>query len=113
MLFWYIAETLPPKLEEELNRQMASSATENNPTPYQIPPSFPTDLTFSERMNQDSDDYEPLHHPNTGVDSEEAQYRSYLLPIEEATAKLKGTIQEDVVKRAWQAICLRQQMEMV
>lgn len=56
--------------------------------------------------------YEPIHHEGTGVDEEEAEYKSYLVPVEEAVAKL-GTngVMADVVMRGWKAIQERYQME--
>lgn len=111
MLFWYIAETVPPELEKELNAKMAAEATVASPTPYQYPPKYPATLTLKERLEMELGGYEPVHHPNTAVNSEEALYKSYLLPVEEAVQKLRGTIQEDVVRSGWQAIVLRHQIE--
>ena len=111
LLFWYIAETVPPQLEEQLNAAMAGQATAVNPTPYQYPPQYPAELTLAERLKLEPELHEPVHHENTAVDSEEALYESYLLPIKEAIEKLKGTVQEDVVRSGWDAICLRHNME--
>lgn len=111
MLFWYIAETVPPEVEKELNAKMEAEATAASPTPYQYPLKYPATLTLEERLEMEGGGYEPVHHPNTAVDSEEALYESYLLPVEEAVQKLKGTIQEDVVRSGWQAIARRHQIE--
>lgn len=111
MLFWYIAETVPPEMEKDLKAKMEAEATAASRTPYQYPPKYPASLTLDERLEMEVGGYEPVHHPNTAVDSEEALYESYLLPVEEAIQKLKGTIQEDVVRSGWQAIVRRHQIE--
>ena len=102
MLFWYAAETVPSGVE----RQYSSNARL-----YQPPPAFPESTTIKQRIGEDEVEkdgkqtiYEPLWHEGTGVDEEEAQYKSYLLPIEEARQKLKGSVMEDVIKRAWEAV---------
>ena len=111
ILFWYIAETVPPQVEEALNAAMAEKATAENPTPYQTPPEFPPDMTLAERVMLEEGGYTPLHHENTAVDSDEALYESYLLSVEEAMGKLKGTVMEDVVQSGWEAICARYRVE--
>ena len=111
MLFWYISETVPPEMEKELEAKMEVEATAASGTPYQYPPKYPTTLTLRERLEMEPEGYEPVHHLNTAVDSEEALYESYLLPVEEAVQKLKGTLQEDVVHSGWQAIVRRHQIE--
>ena len=111
MLFWYIAETVPSHVETELNARTTEFATVENPTPYQIPSKYAPDMTLTERMKLDVDGYMPLHHPNTGVNSEEALYESHLLPVDEAIEKLKGTVMADVIRSGWEAICLRDRME--
>ena len=90
---------------------MRAEATDDNPTPYQYPPRYPRSLTLKQRLELEAAGYEPQHHKNTAVDSEEALYRSYLLPVKDAIPKLTGTIQEDVVRSGWEAICLRYEME--
>ena len=55
--------------------------------------------------------YKPVRHENTGVNEDEALYESYLIPIEEAIQKLGKSISADVVRRGWEAIELRRQME--
>jgi hypothetical protein len=55
--------------------------------------------------------YEPVCHEGTGVDKEEALYRSSLVPINEALRKLRGTVMTDVVRVAWEAVQVRMQME--
>ncbi|KAI4247316.1 MAG: hypothetical protein LQ352_006184 [Teloschistes flavicans] len=105
MLFWYIAETLPPETEASLSQQ---SKDENGV--YQKPPQFPAGMTLVERMSLD-EGHDPVRHENTGVDEEEALYESHLLPVEDAREKLRGTVMADVVRRGWEAICNRQEME--
>ena len=111
VLFWYVAETVPQHVEEDLNTAEKTMATSDNPTPYQNPPKYPQGLTLEERIQSEPEDFVPLHHHNTGVDSDEALYESYLLPIKEAAEKLRGTVMEDVVVSGWEAICHRHQME--
>lgn len=55
--------------------------------------------------------YEPPKHEGTGVDEEEALYESCLLSIEEARRKLRGSVMEDVVRRGWDAVKLRLEIE--
>ena len=111
VLFWYVAETVPRQVEESLNAAEKNMATSDNATPYQNPPKYPQGTTLADRVQLDSENFVPLHHPNTGVDAEEALYESYLLPIKEAAEKLRGTVMEDVVISGWEAICLRHAME--
>jgi hypothetical protein len=111
ILFWYVAETVPPEVEEQLNASTAATATPSCPTPYQYPPRYPADLTLAERVRLEPVGYEPFHHPNTGVDAEEALYEAYLLPIDEALHRLRGHVQEDVVRQGWEAILRRHAME--
>ncbi|MCJ1248543.1 hypothetical protein MMC30_005761 [Trapelia coarctata] len=111
LLFWFIAETVPPKIEEELNEAMASKATESNPTPYQYPPKYPADLTLPARIELEGDGYEPVHHKHTAVNAEEALYESHLTPVEDALVKLRGSVMEEVVRVGWNAICARHEME--
>lgn len=81
------------------------------PKTYQSPPKFPTDITLAERIAMEPEGYQPVRHANTAVDADEALYESYLLPVDEAVQKLKGTISADVIRRGWAAICLRREME--
>ncbi|KAL8758896.1 MAG: hypothetical protein Q9184_003791 [Pyrenodesmia sp. 2 TL-2023] len=106
ILFWYIAETLPPDAEDESSQQSS-----NQDGAYRIPPPFPRDITLKDRMALEQEGYEPVRHPNTGVDEEEALYESYLLPVEEAIHKLRRTLMADVVLRGWEGICARKEME--
>ncbi|MCJ1387714.1 hypothetical protein MMC18_000557 [Xylographa bjoerkii] len=112
ILFWYIAETVPPEVEASLNKSMEESATAGNPTPYQYPPKYPEDLTLESRVKLEEGGYEPVHHENTAVDAEEALYESYLLPVEEAIYRLRRTpLQHEVVRCGWNAICARYEFE--
>lgn len=113
ILFWYIAETVPEAIEVAL-----SAKGKEQDMAYQYPPKYEASMTIAERIKMDGDGYEPVRHENTGVDSEEALYESYLLPVKEAMKKLgasstgdQGTISADVVRRGWEAIQLRRQME--
>jgi hypothetical protein len=104
MLHWYIAETLPPSLEAELDTRAGEA--------YKPPPPFPKDLTLRERIKMEPEGYEPLHHKNTGVDEEEQAYLSFLVPVEEAVKKLgRRSVMADVVLRGWKGIQERLSME--
>ncbi|MCJ1398157.1 hypothetical protein MMC11_001354 [Xylographa trunciseda] len=112
VLFWYIAETVPPEVEASLNERMEEGATVENPTPYQYPPKYPEGLTLEERLAMEKGGYEPVHHKNTAVDSEEALYESYLLPVEEAIYRLRRMpLQDEIVRSGWNAICARYEHE--
>lgn len=113
ILFWFAAETLPPQIEQSY------STAEASPSPYRPPPAFPVDATLKQRIAEDmmleevrkEKLYEPIKHEGTGVDDEERLYHSFLLPIAEAKRKLKGSVMEDVVRRGWEGIQLRMEME--
>ena len=119
LLSWFVAETLPDEAEEWANNTMWERATEGNPTPYVSPPSFPAGMTLLQRIAQDravaaneNDLNEvPLRHDGTGVDSDEAQYESYLLKIDEALEVLRGTSMEYVVRFGWECIGNRHRRE--
>ena len=106
VLFWYIAETIPPGAETSIPPRAEGEAS-----PYQPPPPFPTDLSLAQRVQLEPEGYEPIRYEDTGVNSEEAQYTSYLLPISEAMKKLKGSIMADVVRKGWQGIEKRREIE--
>ncbi|TKA66746.1 hypothetical protein B0A55_10241 [Friedmanniomyces simplex] len=107
MLFWYAAETVPRDVEDESARV------------YRAPDPFPAGMTIRQRIAMDKmtgDDgkqsvYEPVRHEGTGVEEEELMYKSYLLPIAEARRKLKGSVMEDVIWRAWEGVRLRMELE--
>jgi hypothetical protein len=104
VLFWYIAETLPPDLEKELETEQGAA--------YKPPPPFPRDLSLRDRIAQEAEGYEPVHHEGTGVDEEEQTYESYLVPVEEAVEKLgRRTVLADVVLKGWKGIQDRLAME--
>ncbi|KAL8949516.1 MAG: hypothetical protein Q9222_004373 [Ikaeria aurantiellina] len=106
ILFWYIAETLPPDVEAALSQE-----PDEERVAYQKPPPFPSNMALAERIEVENGKYEPVRHENTGVNEDEALYESYLLPVQEAQEKLKGTIMADVVRRGWETICTRRDME--
>lgn len=119
-LHWYAAETVPPEVEQSYTAAQSGTEAGTAGRIYRPPPSFPANLTIDERIRQDSlppgesggsKDYEPVWHEGTGVDEEEAFYRSSLVPIEEALQKLRGSVMADVVRRAWEAVQLRIEME--
>lgn len=97
ILYWYIAETLPPSLEVELETKADEA--------YKPPPPYPKDLKLQDRVNMEPEGYEPLHHEGTGVDAEEQTYKSHLLPVTEAIEKLgKKSVMADVVLKGWKGI---------
>lgn len=106
MLFWYAAETLPPCIETSLN----ASASEA----FALPPPFPANMTVAQRVaedqNEDGEVEEPERHEGTGVDEDEAFYVGVLMGVEEAIEVLGGS-SGDVVRRAWEGVCLRRKME--
>lgn len=104
VLYWYIAETLPPDLEVELQTEVGGA--------YKPPPAYPINLTLKERVRMEPEGYEPLHHEGTGVDEEEATYESHLVTVEEAVKKLgRNGVMADVVLRGWEGIQHRYAME--
>ena len=105
ILFWYIAETVPPNLEVSL-----SAREKEQDMAYQYPPKFEANVTLKERIEMEKD-YEPIRHQNTGVNDDEALYESYLMTVDEAISKLGKGVSADVVRRGWEAIQLRQNME--
>ncbi|KAL6157966.1 hypothetical protein ACJQWK_07709 [Exserohilum turcicum] len=108
LVYWYIAETLPPSLEAELETPPGA--------PYKAPPAYPQDLSLLDRIAQEPQGYEPVHHENTGVDEMERQYKSELCSVEDAVRKLgrgqgMGAAMADVVRRGWEGIQKRLAME--
>lgn len=106
ILFWYIAETVPPDLEKSLSAQEMEQGNA-----YQYPPKFDLGITLKQRANMEGVTYQPVKHEDTGVDEEEALYESYLMPIEEAVGRLGRSVQADVIRKGWEAIQLRRQIE--
>ena len=119
MLFWYAAETVTPGVELSYNCAQIHGNLDPESRDYEEPPAFPGNMTLKQRIAQDTiagkdgkqKVYEPTWHSGTGVDEEESWYRSFLLPIADARKKLKGSVMEDVVKRGWEGIQLRMEME--
>ena len=118
MLFWYIAETVPPGIEDSYSKP-ETGASRTVSQAYRPPPVFPKDTALKVRVTEDiiiGEDgrrrvYEPVRNPGTGVDEEELLYRSFLLPVPEAKKNLKGSVMEDVVRRGWEGIQQRMVME--
>ena len=105
ILFWYIAETVPPDLEVLLSAQEKEQGMA-----YQYPPKFDVSMTLKERVAIE-EGYQPVRHENTGVNADEALYESYLMSVDEAIGKLGRGVSADVVRKGWEAIQLRQKME--
>ncbi|KAF2875485.1 hypothetical protein BDV95DRAFT_626056 [Massariosphaeria phaeospora] len=104
IVYWYIAETLPPDIEKELQTEAGGA--------YKPPPPYPKDLKLRDRAKLEPEGYEPVHHEGTGVDEEEQTYESYLVPLDEAVEKLgKRDVMAAVVVRGWQGIQDRLAME--
>lgn len=106
ILFWYIAETVPPDVEVLLSAQEKEQGMA-----YQYPPKSNFEMTLKELIEMEREGYEPIRHENTGVDAEEALYESFLMPVEEAIDKLGKGISADVVRKGWEAIQLRHKIE--
>jgi hypothetical protein len=97
ILYWYIAETLPPDLEKDLETEVGAA--------YRPPPPFPRNLSLQDRIKLEPEGYVPLHHEGTGVDEEEQTYESYLVSVEEAVKKLgRNGVMADVVLKGWKGI---------
>ena len=131
LLFWYIAETLPPALdfavpapplssqEKPVSTSSAAAAAVNGTgltfpqqrPPYQRPTPYPPNLTIAQRITLEPEGYEPIRHENTGVGPEEKTYKSFLVPVDEAVRKLEGTVMADVVRRGWRGIRNRRFLE--
>jgi hypothetical protein len=106
MLHWYIAETLPPSLETELETKPSEA--------YKPPPPFPKDIKLQDRVKMEPEGYVPLHHKDTGVDEEEQAYQSFLVPVDEAVKRLgKRSVMADVVLKGWKGIQDRFALEQV
>jgi hypothetical protein len=104
ILYWYIAETLPPTLEADLHTDPGM--------PYKPPPAYPANLALRDRMAMEPEGYEPKHHEGTGVDEEELGYTSFLVSVEEAVRMLgRGGVMADVVLRGWKGIQDRMALE--
>jgi hypothetical protein len=97
ILYWYIAETLPPDVEKQLETEAGAA--------YKPPPPFPNDLSLRDRIRLEPEGYEPLHHEGTGVDEEEQTYESFLVPVDEAVKKLgRNSVMADVVLKGLKGI---------
>lgn len=60
-----------------------------------------------DRLALEPEGYEPTRYENTGVDSDEANYMSYLLPIEDAIQKLGKNSMGEVITAGWERIQAR------
>jgi len=108
VIYWYIAETLPPDLEADLETPPGA--------PYTAPPPYPPYLSLRERIAQEPKGYEPRHHENTGVDEMEVLFQSELCSVEDAVEKLEqggtmGQVMAEVVKIGWEGIQRKFDME--
>ncbi|KAI4960368.1 hypothetical protein J4E86_001990 [Alternaria arbusti] len=108
IIYWYIAETLPPNLETLLETEAGAV--------YKPPPAYPQNLSLRERIKQEPEGYEPRHHENTGVDELEVTYESHLVSVEEAMETLgkegsMGRVMAEVVTKGWEGIQRRFEME--
>jgi hypothetical protein len=108
VVYWYIAETLPPSLEADLETPPGA--------PYKAPPRYPQNLSLRERIALEPQGYEPRHHEGTGVDEQERQFKSELCNVEDAVRKLgqgqtMGEAMADVVRKGWEGIQKRFEME--
>lgn len=107
ILFWYIAETVPPEIETLMKNPVGAG-----PVAFRQTPRFPASMTLAERIALEPQGYEPIKHENTAVNAEEELYESKLVPIEEAMQKLGPTsVSADVVRQGWEAVLLRDEME--
>ena len=107
ILFWYIAETVPPAVEEALTCKEKEEGMV-----YQTPPAFEMDQSLKERIEMDGKGYEPVRHRDTGVDDEEALYYSELMAVDVAISKLgERSVSADVIRRGWEAIQMRKIFE--
>ena len=121
ILHWYVSETLPEDVEDGMSGAAAvgGETRAGGGRAYVRPPAFPEGLSLKARIALDkrvSADggatvYEPRKHEGTGVDEEEALYESFLVPVEEARKRLRGSVTEDVVRRGWEAVRLRMEIE--
>ncbi|KAK8170155.1 hypothetical protein IWX90DRAFT_502341 [Phyllosticta citrichinensis] len=124
ILFWYVAETVPLDVEAALQQQQqqqaitSTTSTQSPPhppppsqAPYIPPPPYPPSLSLRDRIATEPLDYVPPRHEGTGVDAEEALYESYLLPVDEAVRRLRGSVMADVVRKGWVGIKERREWE--
>ncbi|KAK7531490.1 uncharacterized protein J3D65DRAFT_637774 [Phyllosticta citribraziliensis] len=126
ILFWYVAETVPPDVEAALQQQQQHSITPStsfpstqtpprppplSQAPYIPPPPYPPSLSLRDRLAAEPPDYVPPRHEGTGVDAEEALYESYLVPVDEAVGRLRGSVMADVVRKGWVGIKERREWE--
>lgn len=119
ILYWYIAETLPPDVEEQLRREEQEAIDSGESVnyfggagPYRYPPKFPQKETLRKRMDAEPDGYEPPRHEGTSADEEEMMYHSELMSVEKALECLgSNSVMGDVVRKGWEGIEKRMEME--
>ena len=119
LLFWYAAETVPQDVKVVYANETSSEGIDVAGRLYRPPDPFPLDMTLKQRIDMDrlatpsgeKQWYEPVWHEGTGVDEEELLYKSFLLPVDEARTKLKGSVMEDVVRRGWEGVQYRMELE--
>jgi hypothetical protein len=101
VLYWYVAETLPPEDLEKLDEEVG-------PKVFGDPPKYPEGLTLRARAKMEPEGYMPKRTEGTGVDSMEALYQAALYPVDEAIRLLgEHDVQADVVRRGWNGIVKR------
>ncbi|MCJ1284186.1 hypothetical protein MMC26_003517 [Xylographa opegraphella] len=110
VLFWYVAETVPPGVEAEMEARARQREEAGERRLYVEPERYPDGLALRERVKLEEGGYEPVRHVGTGVDAEEALYESYLVPVGEALGRL-GAWEAEVVRGGWEAVCRRYEME--
>ena len=119
VLYWYIAETLPPDIEIELDQESNEAAKGGKAKnyfggagPYCCPPKFLLDTTLKERLDIEPDGYEPPQHQGTYTDEDESLYQSQLVSVEEAIRCLgPNTVMGSVVRKGWDGIQHRLEKE--
>ena len=66
---------------------------------------------IKDRIGMEDKGYEPVRYEITGVDAEEALYRSELVPVEEAMTRLGKNCMSEVVAIGWERIQARRRHE--
>ena len=128
---WYIAETLPPAIEQNLNQESSRKATssaehgptaEMSPVPaqtettprlniYAKPPTSLREEPLDVRMALEPQGWQPTRVERSTTQKDELYYRASLLSISEACKKLKDPVIEYVVKEGWRMVEERLKIE--
>lgn len=113
LLYWYVAETVPPDVEQSIEESEEKTRKAGETVKYSYPPPFPLDLKLKDRLAVETDNYEPVRHTGTSADSDEALYQPHLMLIDDAIRVLGGakSVQADVVRLGWMAIQKRFELE--